>query len=671
MTATTDPALLPPLQYDREGISDETLRSLLTQLLRPRLIEEKMLKQLRQGVISKWFSGIGQEAISVGCTAALQEDEFIFTMHRNLGVFTSRNIPLERLFAQWQGKPSGYTNGRDRSFHFGAPEHHIVGMISHLGPQLALASGVAMWHKMKAEGKVSLAFTGDGGTSEGDFHEALNVASVWKLPVIFVIENNGYGLSTPVREQYACNSLADRGLGYGMRSLSIDGNNVLEVYQTISKLAAEIRETPEPILIEARTFRVRGHEEASGVKYVPKELIQAWQDRDPVERFIEFCTTAGGGLLSSGEVSDLRKSIKKEIEDALAIAAQAPVVEPKIEQELADRFAATPEVVSASGSSSTEMRFIDAITDGLRESMRRHDNLVLMGQDIAEYGGVFKITNGFVDEFGRDRVRNTPLCESAIVGIGLGYSIAGGKAMVEMQFGDFVSCGFNQIVNNLAKQHYRWGTHADVTVRMPIGGGVAAGPYHSQTMEAWFLNVPGLKIVYPSNPADAKGLLTAALADPNPVLYFEHKALYRSLSGEVPNGYYHTEIGKAALAREGEDLSIITYGMGVHWALRACDELGVSADVVDLRSLAPIDYDTVRQSVAKTSRALVLHEATLTGGPGGELAAWIGEHCFELLDAPVRRVASLDTPVPFNAELEKQFMGESRLGMAISELLAY
>ncbi|MEM6398452.1 MAG: thiamine pyrophosphate-dependent enzyme [Bacteroidota bacterium] len=669
MTKTAEKTSLSPIQFDRTGISDDTLRSLLTQLLRPRLIEEKMLKQLRQGVISKWFSGIGQEAISVGCTAALHEDEFIFTMHRNLGVFTSRNIPLERLFAQWQGKPSGYTNGRDRSFHFGAPEHHIVGMISHLGPQLALASGVAMWNKMKEEGKVALAFTGDGGTSEGDFHEALNVASVWKLPVIFVIENNGYGLSTPVSEQYACQSLADRGLGYGMRSLSIDGNNVLEVYQTISKLAAEIRENPEPILIEARTFRVRGHEEASGVKYVPKELIKAWQERDPVEKYINFCVD-GVSISSTQNISILRKSIKKEIEDALALAAKAPSVTPDVEGELADRFAAIPDPVAASGST-TEMRFIDAITDGLREGMRRHDDLVLMGQDIAEYGGVFKITDGFVDEFGRDRVRNTPLCESAIVGIGLGYSIAGGKAMVEMQFGDFVSCGFNQIVNNLAKQHYRWGTHADVTVRMPVGGGVAAGPYHSQTMEAWFLNVPGLKIVYPSNPADAKGLLAAALADPNPVLFFEHKALYRSLIGEVPDGYYTTEIGKAALAREGEDLSIITYGMGVHWALRACEEMNVSADIVDLRSLAPIDYDTVRGSVAKTSRALVLHEATLTGGPGGELAAWIGEHCFELLDAPVRRVASLDTPVPFNAELEKQFLGEERLREVISEILAY
>ncbi|MEM7574543.1 MAG: dehydrogenase E1 component subunit alpha/beta [Bacteroidota bacterium] len=666
---STPTTTLPPLQFQTTDIDEATQLRLLELLLRPRLIEEKMLKQLRQGVISKWFSGIGQEAINVGVAAALEEDEYIFTMHRNLGIFTSRGMPLERLFAQWQGKPLGYTNGRDRSFHFGAPEHHIVGMISHLGPQLALASGVALRNQLDGKKKVALAFTGDGGTSEGDFHEALNVASVWQLPVIFVIENNGYGLSTPVSEQYNCASLADRGLGYGMRSYSIDGNNVLEVYRTIKELATEIREKPEPILIEARTFRVRGHEEASGVKYVPKELIQAWQERDPVAQYEEFCTSAG--LISPEEVLDLRKSIKKEIEDGLKVAGAAPSVEVSTEKELGDLYAPQVPTAVAAGDAQQEIRFIDAISQGLREGMQRHNDLVLMGQDIADYGGVFKITDGFMDEFGAARVRNTPLCESAIVGIGLGMSIAGGKSMVEMQFGDFVSCGFNQIVNNLAKQYYRWGTPADVTVRLPVGGGVAAGPYHSQTMEAWFFNVPGLKIVYPSNPADAKGLLLAALAEPNPVLFFEHKALYRSLTGEVPEGYYSTEIGKAALAREGEDLSIITYGMGVHWAQRACEQLGVSADILDLRSLAPLDYEAIKATVAKTSRALILHEATLTGGPGGELASWIGEHCFELLDAPVRRLASMDTPIPFNAELEKQFLPEQRLVAAIEDLLAY
>lgn len=662
---------LPPLTYTKYKTKKATQLALFTQLLRPRLIEEKMLKQLRQGVISKWFAGIGQEAISVGCAAALQEEEYLFTMHRNLGVFTTRQVPLPRLFAQWQGKPGGFTQGRDRSFHFGSQEHKIVGMISHLGPQLSLAAGVALRHKLLGEQKIALAFTGDGGTSQGEFHEALNTAAVWKLPVLFVVENNGWGLSTPVSEQYACTNLADRGKGYGMRSLTIDGNNILEVYETVRKLAAEMREHPEPVLLECLTYRVRGHEEASGVKYVPEAEIAAWQARDPLENYADYLIKRG--WLTAEDRKAQEKKLKKEIEDSLKAAAAMPETEGDVSRELAAMFAPATDLAPAAAPSgaSTEMRFIDAITDGLREGMRRHEDLVLMGQDIADYGGVFKITDGFLAEFGAARVRNTPLCESGIIGIGLGLSIAGGKAMVEMQFGDFVSCGFNQIVNNLAKLHYRWGQQADVTVRLPVGGGVGAGPYHSQTMEAWFTSVPGLKIVYPSNPADAKGLLTAALADPNPVLYFEHKALYRSLSGDVPAGYYTTEIGKAAVARPGSQLSIITYGMGVRWALKATEALGVDAEILDLRSLAPLDYAAITATVQKTNRALILHEANLTGGLGGELAAWIGEHCFEALDAPVRRLAALDTPVPFAAALEKDYLPEDRLGAAIQDLLAY
>ncbi len=663
MTATTT-----SLNFTDYDTRETTLKELYTLLLRPRLIEEKMLKQLRQGVISKWFSGIGQEAISVGCTHALEEDEWLFTMHRNLGVFTSRNVPLPQLFAQWQGKPGGFTQGRDRSFHFGAPEHHIVGMISHLGPQLSLAAGVALRHKLLGDKKVSLAFTGDGGTSEGDFHEALNIAAVWKLPVIFVVENNGYGLSTPVNEQYACARLSDRGVGYGMRSLTIDGNNVLEVYETVRRLSAELRENPEPILLECETFRVRGHEEASGVKYVPKELIEQWQQRDPVDRFGEYLLERG--LMTEEEQEKLRKSIRKEIEAGLVAAGKLPDTTGDIDREIRDLYAPAPEPVEGGGGS-RELRLIDAISDGLREGMRHHPELVLMGQDIADYGGVFKITDGFVEEFGKDRVRNTPLCESGVIGAGLGLAIAGGKAMVEMQFGDFVTCGFNQIVNNLAKLHYRWGQTADVVVRLPVGGGVGAGPFHSQTMESWFTSVPGLKIVYPSNPADAKLLLTMALADPNPVLFFEHKALYRSLSGEVPEGYARAAFGEAAVVRPGGSLTIITYGAAVHWAVAAAEKLEADVEVIDLRTLAPLDYDAIRTSLAKTSRALVLHEASLTGGFGGELAAWIGEHCFELLDAPVTRVAALDTPIPFAAALEADFLPTARLEKAIAELLAY
>ena len=665
----TAPLALPPLKYTKYRTKKATQLALYEDLLRPRLIEEKMLKQLRQGIISKWFAGIGQEAISVGCAAALHDDEYMFTMHRNLGVFTTRRVPLERLFAQWQGKPGGFTSGRDRSFHFGSQEHKIVGMISHLGPQLSLAAGVALRHKLTGEKKVSLAFTGDGGTSQGEFHEALNTAAVWQLPVIFVVENNGWGLSTPVSEQYACANLADRGPGYGMRSLTIDGNNILEVYETVAKLAAELREKPEPVLLECLTYRVRGHEEASGVKYVPPAEIEAWQARDPVQNFADHLTEKG--WWSADQDKALTKRIKAEIQDGLNAAAALPDTTGDVPRELAAMYAPATAAPVAPGSATSERRFVDAVSDGLREAMRHHDDLVLMGQDIADYGGVFKITDGFLDEFGAGRVRNTPLCESAIIGIGLGLSIAGGKAMVEMQFGDFVTCGFNQIVNNLANLHYRWAQPADVTVRLPVGGGVGAGPYHSQTMEAWFTAVPGLKIVYPSNPTDAKGLLTAALADPNPVLFFEHKALYRSVSEEVPTGYYSLELGRAAVARSGAAVSIITYGMGVHWAEKTVAALGVDAEIIDLRCLAPLDYDAVAASVRKTSRALVLHEASLTGGFGGELAAWIGEHCFEQLDAPVRRLAALDTPVPFAAALEADYLPEGRLEQALTDLLAY
>lgn len=659
------------MEFNKTGLSNDLLLGLYTELVRPRMIEEKMLVLLRQGKISKWFSGIGQEAISVGATMALDQDEHIMPLHRNLGVFTARKIPFCKLFMQWQGSKDGFSKGRERSFHFGTNEYHICGMISHLGPQLALADGVALAHKLNKENKVALAFSGDGGTSEGDFHEALNVAAVWGLPVIFVIENNGYGLSTPVNEQYACAQLADRAVGYGMKGLTIDGNNVLEVYNTIKEAREYCIKEQKPILIECMTFRMRGHEEASGVKYVPKELFEIWGQKDPLSNYETFLLQEK--IITQTDIDRIREQIKNEIEEGIATGFAAPAIVPDTNEEYNDVYKAHNGTArKPATSATTEKKFINAVTDALKTCMEQYPNLVLMGQDIAEYGGAFKVTEGFVELFGKERVRNTPICESAIVGAALGLSLKGYKSMMEMQFADFVTVGFNQIINNLAKIHYRWGQNADVVIRMPTGAGVGAGPFHSQSNEVWFVHTPGLKVVYPSTPEDAKGLLIASIEDPNPVIFFEHKALYRSISGQVPDDSYTIEIGKARQVQTGEDISIITYGAGVHWATDyASKHPGVSFDIVDLRTLLPLDYDTIKASVLRTGKVVILHEDTLIGGIGGELSAWITEHCFSNLDAPVLRCASLDTPIPFSLELEANFLAKSRLDEVVNKLLAY
>ncbi len=658
------------IQFDKTGFENEELITIYKALLKPRLIEEKMMILLRQGKITKWFSGWGQEAISVGTAYAMNPTEYLLPMHRNLGLFTTRQVPLDRLFSQFQGKANGFTKGRDRSFHFGTNEYHIVGMISHLGPQMAIADGIALASKLKKEEKATIVFTGDGGASEGDFHEAINVASVWELPVIFAVENNQWGLSTPSNEQFRCKQFIDKAIGYGIEGIQVDGNNILEVIRQVRKAAEKMRKKPNPVLMEFMTFRMRGHEEASGTKYYPEGLQEKWNEFDPVVNFENFLLAEN--ILKEEDITRFTIDIKHEIQTAWDDTVNEPSIIPDTQKEFDDLFAPfVQQVVEAAGNTTTK-RFIDAISDGLRQSMQKHDNLVIMGQDIAEYGGVFKITEGFVEEFGKERVRNTPLCESAILGAGLGLSIAKMKSVVEMQFADFVTMGFNQIVNNLAKIHWRWGQNADVVVRMPTGAGTAAGPFHSQSNEAWFFHVPGLKIVYPSSPSDAKGLITAAIADPNPVLYFEHKYLYRHLKEDIFDDYYTIEIGKANTIQKGDEISVITYGMGVHWAVEVAENHpDISLEIIDLRTLAPLDKEAIFTSVKNTGKVIVLHEDNITGGVGAEIASLINENCFEYLDAPVKRIAALDTPIPFTADLEDNYLPKNRLLEAILELSAY
>lgn len=661
--------MIEKMQFKNAGLEPKVLLSLYKAMLKPRLIEEKMLVLLRQGKISKWFSGIGQEAISVGVSLTMQDDEYILPLHRNLGIFTSRNIPLKRLFAQWQGKHEGFSKGRERSFHFGTQEYHIVGMISHLGPQFGIATGIGLAELLKKSGKLTAVFTGDGGTSEGDFHEAMNVAAVWSLPVLFCVENNGYGLSTPVSEQFKCAHIADKGPGYGMESHIIDGNNIVEVFVKMKAITESVRKDPRPILIEFKTFRMRGHEEASGTKYVPQEILDFWAAKDPIENFREFLRMQG--LLSEKEDFDLKQEIIHEIN--LDLESAKELVDPSYDEkyELNDVYKAFHFEQIEPSQKTKKIRFVDAISEGLFQAMEKHDNLILMGQDIAEYGGVFKVTEGFLSRFGKDRVRNTPICESGIIEAAYGLSVCGYKAMVELQFSDFITSGFNPVVNVLAKSHYRWAQNSDVVLRMPCGAGVGAGPFHSQTNEAWFTKTPGLKIVYPAFPADAKGLLITAIEDPNPVLFFEHKQLYRSLYQEVPENYYNIPFGVANLLKIGNAVTIISYGAGVHWALDVMEQDGIDADLIDLRSLQPLDTELIYSSVTKTGKAIILQEDTLFGGIASDISALIVENCFKYLDAPVIRVGSLETPVPFALHLEENFLPKERFRLALKNLISY
>ena len=668
MNSTNSNAL--HINFNKENLDNNTLELLYKNMLKPRMIEEKMLILLRQGKISKWFSGIGQEAISIGVTMALKNEEYILPMHRNLGVFTTRKIPLHRLFSQWQGKANGFTKGRDRSFHFGTLEYNIVGMISHLGPQLGVADGIALANLLKKNKQVTAVFTGEGGTSEGDFHEALNVASVWNLPVIFCVENNAYGLSTPTSEQYNCKHIVDKGIGYGMESFTIEGNNIIKVYSKVSEIAESLRHNPRPVLIEFKTFRMRGHEEASGTKYIPKALMEAWSQKDPIDNFENFLKQES--ILTDEYIAIIKEEFSKEINENLKVAYDEDDIVSDATTELNDVYKPFVYQEVKLKNKTREIRFVDAISEGLKQSMEKHKELVIMGQDIADYGGVFKITEGFVELFGKERIRNTPICESAIIEAAMGLSICGIKSVVELQFADFVTSGFNPVVNYLAKSYYRWNQNADVVLRMPCGAGIAAGPFHSQTNEAWFTKTPGLKVVYPAFPYDAKGLLATAINDPNPVLFFEHKALYRTIWQEVPTDYYTIPFGKASVLREGNDVTIISYGAAVHWVLETLDKNpDISADVIDLRSLQPLDTETIYNSVKKTGKAIILQEDSMFGGIASDISALIMEECFEDLDAPVKRVASLETPIPFISQLEDQYLPRNRFEDALKDLLEY
>jgi 2-oxoisovalerate dehydrogenase E1 component len=665
-----------------EGLGDDEMRALYRALLLPRVIEEKMLALLRRGQLSKWFSGIGQEAVSVGLVAALRDDDWILPAHRNLGVFTGRGFDLDVLFRQLLGRDGPLTGGRDRTFHFGDLDHHVVGMISHLGAMVPVAAGLALGAGLRGEDRVAAVLIGDGASSEGDVHEAMNLAAVWKLPVLFVIENNQWGLSTPVSDQYACVDLVDRAAGYGMPGELVDGNDVLAVRDACERAAARGRAGRGPTLLECKTFRMRGHEEASGNDYVPAAQIAAWVARDPIERFENRLDERG--TLTAADRAGLREELRLDVERLVTGALAAPTPTTTEEDELARVHAPRSPLRRAGGGSGTadaddppsrELRYVDAVREALRVGLRADDRVLLLGQDIAGYGGVFKTTEGLVDEFGAERVRNTPIIESGAIGAALGLALAGFRPVVEMQFGDFVTCGFNQLVNNVATTRYRWGAPVPLVVRLPVGGGLGAGPFHSQNIEAWFCHVPGLEVVAPATAADAKGLLLAALDEGNPVLVLEHKRLYRSVRGPVPAGHHVVPIGQGRVARPGRDATVVTYGAGVEWAIAASEAVAAEGagdvEVIDLRSLRPWDRELVLDSVRRTSRALVLHEAALTGGLGAEIAATIADEAFMDLDAPVRRVGGLDTPIPFAPTLETVWSADGRLLPALRELLAF
>jgi 2-oxoisovalerate dehydrogenase E1 component len=660
---------------------------------------------LLTGRVSKWYSEVGNEATTIPAGLVLGAGDALCTLHRDLGAILAvyldpaRAFPgfgfgdpdgrrpepevlLHRLACQLLGKGEGFSQGVERSFHYGylAPEHGIlhVGMISHLGAMIPVAAGCAFAFRQSGSDRVAINFIGEGGTSTGDFHEGLNMAAVWKLPLVLVIENNRYAFSTPARLQYAAERLSDRGAGYGIAAETVDGNDPDAMAEAFRRAVDRARAGEGPTLLEAMLGRMRGHSEGDdSLKVVPADELAGYRAGDPVPTYARRLEEEG--VMDAALRERLEKRIAEMVETAISRAIDAPP--PPDEVALRPVFAPVPpqrEVREAPAvlreRPAGETTYVDAINQALREEMERDESVILMGQDIGAFEGAFRTTRGLHARW-PERVLDTPIAESGTIGIAIGAALLGYRPVVEMQFGDFISCGFNQLVNVAAKLYYRWQVPCPIVVRLPSGGGVGAGPFHSQNDEGWFAQTAGIKVVCPATAEDAMGLLKAAIRDPNPVMVFEHKFLYRRIKSPLPQGDGVARIGEARVMRPGKHLTLVGYGASTWTCLEAAEELaksGVEAEVVDLRTLVPYDEETVLASVKRTGRALVVHEAPLTLGFGAEVAARLADAAFPWLDAPIRRVAYPDRPVPYAKSLEKVLLPDKgKVLQAARDVLAF
>ncbi|MBN92766.1 MAG: dehydrogenase [Deltaproteobacteria bacterium] len=664
------------------------LEHLLRHLLTARAVEERCIRMVKQGIQPKFFSAWGNEATAVGTAAALDRDDVLVPMHRSLGAHLVRGHSLDEIFLQAFLKDDSHTRGRDTGLHLGAAGTNIIGMISPLGSMNTVAAGIAMAEQLMGQETVVLAYIGDGGTSTGVFHEAMNFIGVRQLPVVTVIENNQWAFGTPNELQFGCETLADRGPAYGMPSVRIDGTDVRAVYEATKEAVHRARAGQGPALIESLTMRMRGHAEHDDMAYVPDEMVDEWGQRDPVTQYLQWLRD--GNHLPELDVDALRASIEQEVLEASDRARAASDPNPAsaltgVFHETADgkkpdrsnssvSVAPTSEVVGERAAETasrlgegrtvepiptpgTEVSYIDAIRHCLHHHLQSDPRTVLLGQDIGLMGGAFRATRGLSEQFGPQRVVDTPISEGAIIGGCIGLAIRGLRPVAEMQFADFVCSTFNELVNNAGTFRYRIGVGVPMVVRLPSAGGIGAGPFHSLNPEAWFAHSPGLKVVVPSTVEDAWGLLNTAIDDEDPVLFLEQKYYYRRAKGPLPDPEHRVPLGCARKARAGKDATVVTWGVGLDRSLEAADSLAArgvgDVEVLDLRSIVPWDKEAISQSVRQTSRLLVVHEARNTCGFGSEIAAWAAEELFEWLDAPVRRVTGADVPTPSHKELEK------------------